>query len=275
MQIQSDSPALIYVYAFIPTEEYDQHSWVEADGMEPPQKIEGLRLNDMITAVTCKVPEKDYSQDILQKKVEDMEWLQGRAFHHHEVMNQLHENFTVIPLKFGTIYEQADHLTKRITIDKENIQKIFAYLSEKEEWNIKIYVEEEKYIKNMMDQEKEVERKKEEIEKLSPGKRFFEKKKLDQFAEEKAKENIQNTCRAIHEKLCASSFNEEVKKNWERKVTGRNDEMNWNGVYLIKTDSRDKFLDIVENEQRKAEETGAGISIAVTGPWPAYHFSDM
>ncbi|MFB5662561.1 GvpL/GvpF family gas vesicle protein [Alteribacillus sp. HJP-4] len=274
METQSGAPALIYLYAFIPTEEYEKQEWDAIEGIEPPNEVEFIEYGE-ITAVTCRVPEAEYGEKKLQKQVENMQWLQGRAFHHHELMNVLHDRFTVLPLKFGTIYSQPEHLTNSMEEHRDRLASLFDYLHQKEEWNMKIFVDKSKFISAVVENSPEMEEKKLEIENLSPGRKFFEKKKIDQFVEDTADENIKNTCKAIHEKLSQKSFNTEVKKNWERKVTGREEEMSWNGVYLIDKAEREALLSDITKQESEAKENNTGLSFEITGPWPAYHFSEF
>ncbi|WP_054637549.1 GvpL/GvpF family gas vesicle protein [Thalassobacillus sp. C254] len=274
MQTEANTKELIYLYAFVPTNETKENSLSSMTGIDPDYDIEFIEFNE-VTAVTCLVKEEDFSEEVLQRKVDDMKWLQKHAFHHHEKMNALNEIYTVIPLKFGTIYEDKESLKEIVETHKENITSVFKELGKKEEWNIKIYTDKSSFTKEVEENSTTVKEKIEEIKDLPKGKQFFEKKKLKDFIEKQAEKEIDEYCESIHEQLTAYSSDEEVKKNWERKLTGRKDDMCWNGAYLFPKEEVERALQIIETEREKADKNETGFSYEVTGPWPAYHFSNF
>lgn len=269
-----ESNQLIYLYAFVPSGQFTDNPMPELEGIEPPEMIQ-YEVHGDITAVTCRVPEDVYSEAKLQRKVEDMQWLQVKAFHHHELMNKLHENYTVIPLKFGTIFETEETFQAMITEKKTTIMEQFQRLSDKEEWNLKVYAAKDKFMNNVVENSEEMEQKKADIEAMPKGRQFFEKKKLANFAEEKAIEKIRDYCQELHDHLKSLSEATDVKKNWERKVTGRDEDMSLNSVYLVNADGKKALLDYVEAEKQYAEDHDTGFYFEMTGPWPSYHFSDF
>lgn len=274
MAQEESSAKLIYVYAFIPTTDYKNSPMEDKEAIEPSERIE-YRSQGELTAVVCRVPEEDYKEERLQKKVEDMQWLQVKAFHHHELMNILHEKYTVVPLKFGTIFESWESLEQMMEEKKESITEQFAFLADKEEWNIKVYVDKDTFMNNVVENSEEMEQKKADIEAMPAGKKFFEKKKLANFAEEKAVEKIRSYCQDLHDHLKTLSEASDVKKNWERKVTGREEDMSLNGVYLVDAPKKQQLLSYIESERNEAEENDSGFYYEVTGPWPSYHFSNF
>ena len=274
MQAEVNTKELIYLYAFIPTQEYEENKLTNIEGIDPDYSIE-FYVFDEITAAACLVKHEDFAEEVLQKKVEDMKWLQEKAYHHHERMNTLHNTYTVIPLKFGTIYEDRNSLEETVEEHKENIHSVFHSLSSKEEWNIKIFTDKEVFKKEVEENSPEVAKKVQEIEGLSKGKQFFEKKKLKDFIEKQADKEIDSYCESIHEQLEKFSADAEVKKNWERKLTGRDDDMCWNGAYLFPKDKVEQALQYISEEKDKAEKEGSSFTFEITGPWPAYHFSSL
>ncbi|SFE41456.1 GvpL/GvpF family gas vesicle protein [Alteribacillus iranensis] len=274
MQAETNTEELTYLYAFIPTDEYEKNPFPERKGMDPEYTIKCLPF-DTITAVTCPVSHQEFSEEVLQKKVDNMQWLQEKAFHHHEMMNTLHAEYTVIPLKFATIYEKTDSLEQVIEEKKEHIHSIFHEISNQEEWNIKIYTVKDEFTQRIETYHPDIEQKKQEIEGLSRGKQFFEKKKLKELILMKAEEEIDEYCERIHEQLMKWSTDHEIKKNWERKLTGRTDDMCWNGAYLLPKEKVKSTLSYIEEERERARKKVFPFTFEVTGPWPAYHFSNF
>ncbi|MDX6154529.1 GvpL/GvpF family gas vesicle protein [Marinococcus sp. PL1-022] len=274
MQTNAGAPALLYVYAFVPTEEYQQAPMDPVEGMEAGNNIDFF-VQEEITTVVCLVPEAEFAEQQLQKNVENMKWLQAKAFHHHEIMKQLHDRYTTIPLTFGTIFEQNANLTEMIKDHKEDILSKFSSLAGKEEWNVKVYADQQLFIETVVQESEEIQAKEAEIESLPAGKRFFENKKMKQFIEGKADDYIEQHCTSLHEELKTRSEGTEIKKNWERKVTDREKDMAWNAAYLIDANDREAFIQFIEDRQDKEEAAGTGLDLECTGPWPSFHFSEL
>ncbi|WP_077623665.1 GvpL/GvpF family gas vesicle protein [Sediminibacillus massiliensis] len=265
---------LVYLYAFVPTEEYENSSPAQLEGIEAGSYVEYIPFGE-VTAVTCSVGPEDFSEENLAKNTEDMTWLQEKAFHHHNMMNELHKAFTVLPLKFGTIYEQTANLESIVEDCRDNIVNLLAKLEGHEEWNVKIYGKDDKFRETAMADNREIEKKKQEIEQMPKGRQFFEKKKLGQFMENLVEKEIEKSCREVHDKLTEFSQADEIKKNWAKKVTGKTDEMFWNSAYLVPEQDVKAFLETIKREQEQAVTQGTGFTFEVTGPWPAYHFSNF
>ncbi|MFB4164466.1 GvpL/GvpF family gas vesicle protein [Alteribacillus sp. JSM 102045] len=274
MDVSAKTNTLLYLYAFIPSNEYERTELESLEGMEAPYEVEFWSFQE-ITAVVTRVPEKDYSEANLQNNVENLQWLQKKAYHHHNLMNQLHTHFTVLPLKFGTIHETKSRLEKIVEDQEKNILSLFDRLKNKEEWNVKIYADKDQFVSSFMESNPEVTKKKEKIDQLSPGKQFFEKKKMNQWINEEAEENMTTLCKEFHKKLKQYSVGTKLKKNWEKKVTGRKEEMCWNSVYLVDKDNKGAFLDLLKSKKEEVENKKTGMIYEVTGPWPAYHFSQF
>ncbi|WP_026691526.1 GvpL/GvpF family gas vesicle protein [Alteribacter aurantiacus] len=272
METHVAADQLLYLYAFIPTNE--QTDTPDMTGIDPDSPIEYISHGD-ITSIICRVKKDEFDETQLKKNVENMSWLQEKAFHHHEMMNHFHQSYTMIPLKFGTIYETKESLESIVHTHNERITELFQTLKQKNEWNVKIYADKQKFTQSVLEHSPEIEKKKQEIEQLSKGKQFFERRKLDQFVEKQADKEIAEQCENLHEKLLQFSDQSEVKKNWNQKVTGRPEEMCWNSAYLINESDTDRFVQVIQDEKKEAVDKESGLDYAVTGPWPAYHFSSF
>ncbi|MEK1829766.1 GvpL/GvpF family gas vesicle protein [Priestia megaterium] len=92
-----------------------------------------------------------------------MSWLQEKAFHHHETVAALYEEFTIIPLKFCTIYKGEESLQAAIEINKEKIENSLTLLQGNEEWNVKIYCDDTELKKGISETNESVKAKKKKL----------------------------------------------------------------------------------------------------------------
>ncbi|MQR89344.1 gas vesicle protein GvpL [Bacillus megaterium] len=265
---------LLYLYGLIPTKEAAAiESFPSYKGFDGEHSLYPLMI-DQVTAVVSKLDADTYSEEVIKEKMEqDMSWLQEKAFHHHETVAALYEEFTIIPLKFCTIYKSEESLQAAIELNKEKIENSLKLLQGNEEWNVKIYCDDTELKKGISETNESVKAKKEEISHLSPGRQFFEKKKIDQLIEKELELHKNTVCEEIHDKLKELSLYDSVKKNWSKDVTGAAEQMAWNSVFLLPSLQINEFVNKIEELQQKLENKGW--KFEVTGPWPPYHFSSF
>lgn len=264
---------LFYLYGLIPDKEAAKESLPAFKGLDDHHDVYPMSIKNMM-AVVCQLNEEDYSEELIKEKTNnDMEWLQEKAFHHHEMLIALNKRYNVIPMKFCTIFANEQSLRHSIEINEEKLTDSFALLDGNEEWNLKIYCDDKKLKELVSVHNSTIEAKKEEISKLSPGKRYFEKRKIEQMIDKELEKEKNVVCEGVHEKLARFSLHDTVKRNWSKDVTGRNDSMSWNSVYLVQGPQVEDFLG--EINQLKDRLAGLGFTSEASGPWPAYHFASL
>ncbi len=227
-----------------------------------------------VTAIVCKLDATQFSEETIKNKIDsDMEWLQEKAFHHHETVLMVSKMYTIIPLTFCTLFKNEDSLQNKIKSNIHQLENTFSQLEGNEEWNLKIYCEDEQLKKQVSENNASIEAKRQEISELPPGRQFFEKKKMDQLIENELENEKNRLCEEVHEKLKTYSLRGSVKKNWSKDVTGRKENMTWNSVFLISEEKVNQFLEEIKQYEESMGENGWRFE--ASGPWPPYHFSSF
>lgn len=264
---------LIYLYGLVPKEEALERSLPEVKGFDGEGNLYTIPINNT-TAIVCELNANDYSQATIEDKMSnDMEWLQEKAFHHHETISSLHNNYTFIPLKFCTIYKNETNLRETIQESEYKVEESFNLLVDKEEWTLKIYSDDNKLKEQIGTNNKAIEEKRKEISDLPRGRQFFERKKIDSLVDKELEKEKDRIGESLHDKLKKYAVDNSIKKNWGKDVTGLQDDMTFNSVYLLPKEKVDDF--VTEIEEAEKELGDLGFRIEATGPWPAYHFSSF
>jgi hypothetical protein len=263
---------LFYLYGLIPVKEAEERPLETIIGIDDKHEIYTRQLGEVL-AVMCRLDAEEYSETAIEEKMNDLDWLKTKAYHHHETLATLHESYTLVPLKFCTIYKSEENLALTIEEQEEKITRLFAELAHKEEWNLKIYCEDEKIKEEILIHSPAIKEREEEIAALSPGRQFFEKKKLKNLIDQETTEAKRKSCDIIHEQLGHHCSDSAVKKNWSQEMTGRKQDMNWNGVYLIPKEKREEFIQELQRLKESHAETG--FTMEYTGPWPCYYFANL
>ncbi|WP_254660926.1 GvpL/GvpF family gas vesicle protein [Bacillus sp. FJAT-27225] len=264
---------LIYLYGLVPTNELIEKPLPPFKDFDGKGEIYPIEISG-ITAVVCQLDSGSYTEETIKERIDnDMAWLQEKAFHHHETVLNLSKLYTIIPLRFCTLYKNEDSLKETIQSNSSRMESTFNLISNNEEWNLKIYCNDELLKKEVSANNPAIEEKREEISSLSKGKQFFEKKKLDQLIEKEVEKEKIAVCEDIHLHLKGFAIEGHVKKTWGKDVTGRKDQMTWNSVYLVPKTKVEPFLKQIQQYEKDMKEKGW--QFEATGPWPAYHFSSF
>ncbi|SFF67096.1 Gas vesicle synthesis protein GvpL/GvpF [Halobacillus alkaliphilus] len=262
---------LIYLYGIVPVQE-DRQSLSDLDGIDGEHALHTINF-DNCAAVVCHVDEKDYGEKVLEDKTKDMEWVKDKAFHHHETLIKLRERTTIIPMKFCTIYQSENSLENMVSTHADDWVQLLENLKDKEEWNLKIYCDRPSLREKVAEHDLTIKEKKEEIEGMSKGKQYLQRKKLDQLVDEQVEKELNSFSKSFHDKLNTYCDQDLVKKTWNKDVTGKDEEMCWNAAFLLPLDQVEGFLEEVTTAN--SEHQHAGWKFEVTGPWPAYHFVNL
>ncbi|UOR13951.1 GvpL/GvpF family gas vesicle protein [Halobacillus amylolyticus] len=156
---------------------------------------------------------------------------------------------------------------------EEKITSSFKLLKDNEEWNLKIYCDDNKLKQQVSQNNAAIDAKRKEIKELPTGRQFFEKKKIDNLIESELENEKNRVSDQVHEKLKEYSIHADVKKNWTKDVTGLKENMTWNSVYLLPQAKVGSFLEEVKSQETELGDSG--LRIEASGPWPAYHFSNF
>ncbi|MFS0728225.1 GvpL/GvpF family gas vesicle protein [Paenibacillus sp. 1P07SE] len=263
-------PTFIYVYGLIPSPELELTALPSFVGMDGANHAYALPLGE-ITAVVCELDDAEYGEEALQERMNhDMAWLQEKAMHHHETLLMLNSRYTLIPMKLFTIHKSQASLEHKVDNAREPITALFAKLRDREEWNVKIFCNDAALRERVKLQDPVIAAKQQEISGLSPGRQFFEKKKIEKWIDRQLEEYKNQTCSELHDQFSRYAQAETVKRNWSKEATGRQENMSWNSVYLLPSNMVERFLS--EIQAKKAAYEDQGWTIEASGPWPAYHF---
>ncbi|WP_035506184.1 GvpL/GvpF family gas vesicle protein [Halobacillus karajensis] len=263
---------LLYLYGIILHEEANTSALSKWTGIDGHTNFEVLNYGEC-AAIVSSVKQDEFGEEALEEKTKKMDWVQEKAYLHHKILMALTDLSTLIPMKFCTIFQSEKSLKKKMEAHEKEWRAILHQLSGKEEWNVKIYNQPERLKEQIADQHPVIQKKKDQIAQLSKGMQYLQRKKLDQQIDDQVIQEQQNYVRHLHREWQAFSVDSAEKKIWNKSVTGKEEDMCWNGAFLIDLENVEGFLGKVTEANEQGEQ--AGWVIEVTGPWPPYHFSTL
>jgi len=221
-------------------------------------------------AVVSKVSSDEFSEDNLKKKLADMKWVEKRVWQHEKVIEEIMRDTTVLPFKFGTVFETEKNVEKLLKEHNAEFKRIIADLEGTEEWGLKIYCGLKKFRDAVDNQDENIKKMEQEIASAGKGKAYFLKKEKEELIKNIINKEISEYTHDSFERLKRASLEAKINKVLPKEVTERSDEMVLNAAFLIDKKRISEFKDVLE--YLKTKYSGKGLTLDFTGPWPPYNF---
>jgi hypothetical protein len=249
----------IYVYGVVPPDT-PTSVFGDARGIDVTEPVV-LIASGALAAVTSGVPLVEFGHDALEANLRDPVWLEEKIRAHDRVLGAAVGRTTVVPFRFGAIYESEDHVRAMLG-ERRDLVDTFARLVGKVELGVNGYFD-----RNRLSDRIAAARA--PAAEQSSGRAYMERRRLERELETAVGELAAERADAVHERLAAAA--EEARVNPLRPSTGDGTrEMLLNGAYLVSEGAADEFRNVVDElAARYAED---GIVLELTGPWPPYNF---
>lgn len=247
---------VLYVYAITRTSVMP-----DADGVDGSRHF-GVVCGGGVCAVYTTV---DFTQEIIDQRAGDLEWLGAIGYHHQSVIADLMDETSVIPLRAFTMFSSETALHEHLATEGPALSKILDRLDGKREYTLRIEIEAQKWSDALIHRVDALRALQEEIDAASAGKAFLLRKKLDDEKKRASRDAEQQLVaeieRAVLEKLACDVVSE---SRVER--DGAFPQIN----VLIDRDEESRLQELHASlAERYADE---GVTLAITGPWPPYSF---
>jgi len=107
---------------------------------------EGVDGRSPVEAVPCagfvcwisRVDAKEYGEE-LQARMENLDWLAGASVRHQKVVGGIHEQSTILPARFATLFVSEETLGADLKKRAADLKKDFKRLSGADEYGVKIF----------------------------------------------------------------------------------------------------------------------------------------
>lgn len=214
------------------------------------------------------------SEEIQKKAEEDLFWIKEKCRVHEDVIEQSMKDVSgiipVIPMKFGIIFKTKEQLEKNLAENYSNIKNRLAKIQGRQEYGIKIYLNESVFGKSIEERDESIKKEKKEIDKLPQGTAFFAQKKLNKKIDEICSKQTERLTHEIYEELFNAAEDGTREKTLGREITGEKEPMIFNAYFLIKEEKIGSFMGTMEKIKEKYGNIG--YRIRCVGPLPNYHF---
>lgn len=253
-------PARIYVYGLI--------RLADDDGSRLPLGIDGAPVHIVAEgefgALSSCLPGD------LDKEMLDPDAAKNAVLAHHGVLQAASDRETVLPLRFGTVFSDDAGIRTALAAHHGVLAAALQHLQGSREWGVKIFVDRDVLSRGLsspalIDAEQE-------LAEAPQGKSFFLKRRIAEMRDAESERAIAHDLASIRLQLCEASRGEAAMNCQTAAVTGRSDDMVWNGAYLVARSAEAHFFAVVRCLEEMFE--ARGYHCAINGPWPPFNFAD-
>jgi len=218
-----------------------------------------------LAAFFSRVDLADYSQEVIDARAKDVEWLGAIGYRHQETMAKLMQGGTILPLRAFTLFGSDAMLCAQLRTEAEHYGKVLERLDGKQEWTLRIELEPEKWSEALARRVDSLRSLIGEIESASAGKAFLLRKKFDDAKKQASREAelalVAEIEQAVLDKLACDTVAESRQQR-----DGAFPQLN----VLINRDEDAHLRELVDDLTSRYDADG--VTLALTGPWPPYSF---
>ena len=206
-----------------------------------------------LAAAASRVPLDRFGAVGLRESLEDMRTLEALARGHEHVLDEALRIGAVVPFSMCTVYEREDAVRAMLAREHDALASTLRRLRGMAEWGVKGYIAED------------------EPDAVAPpasGAEYFARRRAGRDAA-RAREGA---VESVHEQLRAQAADAVLIPSQNPRLSARGGRMLLNAAYLVADAESDAFAALVADLGRRHRRDG--IELELTGPWPAYHFTE-
>jgi hypothetical protein len=255
-------PAATYVYGVVPAET-PPALFENVRGVDPSQPTT-LIPDGGLAAVAGRVGLDEFGQGPLDRNLHNAEWLEAKVRAHDEVLSAAVGRATVVPFRFGAVYESEEHVRAMLR-ERRDLAEALKRLAGAVELGVNAYLDRERFRARLAaeggvgsaDQ--------------GSGRAYMQQRALERDLDASVGSFAAEVANDAHDRLAASA--DDARVNPARpSLGGGRGEMVLNGAYLVSSARDDEFrAALAELEAQYADD---GVTFQLTGPWPPYNFAE-
>jgi hypothetical protein len=239
----------------------------DVDGVDSSQRF-GIASVDDVHAVFTAVSATEFSQDVIDRRAGDLEWLGAIGYRHQDVMADLMKRTAIVPLRAFTLFSSEEALRTYLYAQKELLTKTLDRLDGKQEWTLRIELDPTKWAEALTARVASLRDLHESIATAPPGKAFLLRKKLDDEKKRASHTAEDDLVGEIEQAVLAKLGWETVAESRQRR-DGAFPQIN----VLINRDEESVLQELRDDLGSRYEPEG--VTLALSGPWPPYTFATL
>jgi Gas vesicle synthesis protein GvpL/GvpF len=215
-----------------------------------------------LTAIIGSVARSEFGEAALRQNLEDLEWLERTARAHHEVIETVAKERTVVPMRLATVYSSDEAAAGMLRERVADLRQTLTRLAGCSEWGVKGHVA-------MPDDHADGQQPEADGPSVGLGAAYLRRRRAQLAARQDARQEAVASAQAVHTELGRLAASARLYPPQSPEIAGHSGLMVLNAAYLVADDQAEEFGAAVTE---LAARHGA-LQLTLTGPWPAYSFT--
>ena len=252
--------SVLYVYAV--TREAVTPECEAVDG----SRRYGTTTLDAVCAVFTPVDAEEFSQDVIDRRASDLDWLGAIGYRHQAVMAELMKATAIVPLRAFTLFSSEQTLRGWLGEQRELLAATLDRLDGMQEWTLRIELEPRRWNESLTSRIESLATIVRDAEVAPPGKAFLLRKKLEEEKKRASRTAEENLVAEIERRVLDKLRRETVAESRERRGGA------FPQISVLVPRDEEAILQELHAELA-ARYAPDGVTLALSGPWPPYTFA--
>lgn len=254
--------SVLYVYAVT-----REPAVADAEAVDGSRRFDSVTI-DGIAAVFTPVSAEAFSQEVIDQRANDLEWLGAIGYRHQAVVSDLMRHTAIVPLRAFTLFSSAEALRTYLHENADVLRKTLERLDGKHEWTLRLELDAQRWSEAVAGRVPTLRSLQDDIAAAPSGKAFLLRKKLEEEKKRASREAEGSLIAEIESEVVRRVRCEAIAETRERRG-GAFPQIN----VLIDRDE-ESALQSLQNEMLVRYEP-EGVILGLSGPWPPYSFAAM
>ena len=206
--------------------------------------------------IVSTVPERVYGEAALEEGLRQIEWVAPRALAHEAVVEHFLSAPAVLPMQLFTLFTEDDRALEHVVRDRRRIAAILKRIEHQVEWGLRLSWNPDTP--------------------GSPAKRSAPKSGADYLVRKREQRDLaqarlkqaRTQANRMYKAVSSEATSAHRRTATEQAVPGSR--LLLDAAFLVPARRAATFRAVVGRHARMLE--GAGLTVSLTGPWPAYNF---
>jgi hypothetical protein len=220
-----------------------------------------LDLDRGIWLVAADIPLDRYSEDTINRKLSDLDWVSRAAVAHEAVIESFVHATAVLPTKLFTIFSSDERALEDMRRDWPRIAALVKRVANHDEWGVRVVRQTPRRPRVARTAAKNT----------GPGRSgvdYLSRKKAQREEVAELIAHARETVASLYDRLAAKSRLARRRTASELPIQGG--PLLLDAAFLVPRSQVNAFRSLAAREARSLHRDGYGV--ALTGPWPPYSF---
>jgi Gas vesicle synthesis protein GvpL/GvpF len=217
-------------------------------------------VDGRLAAVVSTVDPLHFSEEALQRALEDLTWLAATARAHHTVVDAVWQHRPVAPLRLATVYLDDDNVRAVLRARVRAFTGLLGRIRGAKEWGVKAFAHPQP--------DADLDRTAADGT-LGPGAAYLQHKRKARDRAARVQEDVRDAAADLHQSLSAVAVASHLYPPQDPQLSGHREHMVLNAAYLVEESAAGAFSDMVKAWQ------SPHVDVELTGPWVPYSFATL